>query len=393
MLCVLNAMQKGTDTMNESIKARALDYAARCRDEQAELLRTLGRLPAPSRQEDLRAAFCRDWLQKQGAQDVTIDAAKNVICRLGPAECEDLVVFAAHTDVVFPDLDLLPVREEDGRLYAPGIGDDTANLVNLLLAARYLIARQVPLRCGVLIVANACEEGLGNLDGTKALFAACGTRVRGYYSFDMYMPSCCTRAVGSWRYRITCRTAGGHSYQDFGKPSAIRLLCGLADELYRIVPPAGVTYNIGRIEGGTTVNSIAQEASMLYEFRSDAQENLAGMEAKFRTALTHWEGQGGRFEVELLGVRPGNGPLDKGAMDRFTAHTVDVIRAVTGQEPRMEAGSTDSNIPLSLGIPANTIGTVTGSLAHTRQEWVDLASLPTGLALALSLMLTYAEEV
>ena len=120
----------------------------------------------------------------------------------------------------FPDLDLLPVREEDGRLYAPGIGDDTANLVNLLLAARYLIARQVPLRCGVLIVANACEEGLGNLDGTKALFAACGTRVRGYYSFDMYMPSCCTRAVGSWRYRITCRTAGGHSYQDFGRPSA-----------------------------------------------------------------------------------------------------------------------------------------------------------------------------
>ena len=345
--------------MNESIKARALDYAARCRDEQAELLRTLGRLPAPSRQEDLRAAFCRDWLQKQGAQDVTIDAAKNVICRLGPAECED----------------------------------DTANLVNLLLAARYLIARQVPLRCGVLIVANACEEGLGNLDGTKALFAACGTRIRGYYSFDMYMPSCCTRAVGSWRYRITCRTAGGHSYQDFGKPSAIRLLCGLADELYRIVPPAGVTYNIGRIEGGTTVNSIAQEASMLYEFRSDAQENLAGMEAVFRTALTHWEGQGGRFEVELLGVRPGNGPLDKDAMDRFTAHTVDVIRAVTGQEPRMEAGSTDSNIPLSLGIPANTIGTVTGSLAHTRQEWVDLASLPTGLALALSLMLTYAEEV
>ena len=175
MLCVLSSMKKGTDTMNESIKARALDYAACCRDEQAELLRTLGRLPAPSRQEDLRAAFCRDWLQKQGAQDVTIDAAKNVICRLGPAECEDLVVFAAHTDVVFPDLDLLPVREEDGRLYAPGIGDDTANLVNLLLAARYLIARQVPLRCGVLIVANACEEGLGNLDGTKALFAACGT--------------------------------------------------------------------------------------------------------------------------------------------------------------------------------------------------------------------------
>ncbi len=376
--------------MDEMTKARAAAYAERCREEQLELLRTLGRMPAPSRQEDLRAAFCRDWLLRQGAQDVTVDGAKNVVCRLGPADCEDLVVFAAHTDIVFPDLDTLPLREEDGRMYAPGIGDDTANLVNLLLAARYLIEHRTPLRCGVLVVANACEEGLGNLDGTKALFASYGTRIRGFYSFDMYMPACCCEAVGSYRYRITCRTAGGHSYKDFGKPSAIRLLCGLADELYRTDPPAGTTCNIGRIEGGTTVNSIAQEASMLYEFRSVSQSCLAEMETRLRTALSHWEGLGGRFEVELLGIRPGNGPLDEAALGRFTARTAGVIRAVTGQEPQCAASSTDSNIPLSLGIPANTIGTVAGGLAHTRQEWVDLASLPAGLTLALSLMLEYA---
>ena len=376
--------------MDEMTKARAAAYAERCREEQLELLRTLGRMPAPSRQEDLRAAFCRDWLLRQGAQDVTVDGAKNVVCRLGPADCEDLVVFAAHTDIVFPDLDTLPLREEDGRMYAPGIGDDTANLVNLLLAARYLIEHRTPLRCGVLVVANACEEGLGNLDGTKALFASYGTRIRGFYSFDMYMPACCCEAVGSYRYRITCRTAGGHSYKDFGKPSDIRLLCGLADELYRTDPPAGTTCNIGRIEGGTTVNSIAQEASMLYEFRSVSQSCLAEMETRLRTALSHWEGLGGRFEVELLGIRPGNGPLDEAALGRFTARTAGVIRAVTGQEPQCAASSTDSNIPLSLGIPANTIGTVAGGLAHTRQEWVDLASLPAGLTLALSLMLEYA---
>ena len=376
--------------MDEMTKARAAAYAERCREEQLELLRTLGRMPAPSRQEDLRAAFCRDWLLRQGAQDVTVDGAKNVVCRLGPADCEDLVVFAAHTDIVFPDLDTLPLREEDGRMYAPGIGDDTANLVNLLLAARYLIEHRTPLRCGVLVVANACEEGLGNLDGTKALFASYGTRIRGFYSFDMYMPACCCEAVGSYRYRITCRTAGGHSYKDFGKPSAIRLLCGLADELYRTDPPAGTTCNIGRIEGGTTVNSIAQEASMLYEFRSVSQSCLAEMETRLRTALSHWEGLGGRFEVELLGIRPGNGPLDEAALGRFTARTAGVIRAVTGQEPQCAASSTDSNIPLSLGIPANTIGTVAGGLAHTRQEWVDLSSLPAGLTLALSLMLEYA---
>ena len=129
---------------------------------------------------------------------------------------------------------------------------------------------------------------------------------------------------------------------------------------------------------------------MLYEFRSVSQNCLAEMEARLRTTLSHWEGLGGRFEVELLGVRPGNGPLDEAALGRFTAHTAGVIRAVTGQEPQFAASSTDSNIPLSLGIPANTIGTVAGGLAHTRQEWVDLASLPTGLTLALSLMLEYA---
>ena len=243
--------------MDEMTKARAAAYAERCREEQLELLRTLGRMPAPSRQEDLRAAFCRDWLLRQGAQDVTVDGAKNVVCRLGPADCEDLVVFAAHTDIVFPDLDTLPLREEDGRMYAPGIGDDTANLVNLLLAARYLIEHRTPLRCGVLVVANACEEGLGNLDGTKALFASYGTRIRGFYSFDMYMPACCCEAVGSYRYRITCRTAGGHSYKDFGKPSAIRLLCGLADELYRTDPPAGTTCR----PGSTTISSLWRQSS------------------------------------------------------------------------------------------------------------------------------------
>ena len=125
--------------MNQTIQRRAEAYAAHCRREQEELLRTLGAIPAPTRREDARASFCRDWLLAHGAKDVAIDRAKNVICRLGPPESRDLVVFAAHTDIVFPDTEPLPLREEDGRLYAPGIGDDTANLVNLLMAANYLI--------------------------------------------------------------------------------------------------------------------------------------------------------------------------------------------------------------------------------------------------------------
>ena len=127
--------------MNEQTKAQVEAYAEECRAEQLELLRTLGKMPAPTRKEDFRAAFCRDWLRAQGAENVRIDSAKNVICKLGP-DTEELVVFAAHTDIVFPDVENLPLREEGGKLFAPGIGDDTANLVNLLMAAKYLIQKQ-----------------------------------------------------------------------------------------------------------------------------------------------------------------------------------------------------------------------------------------------------------
>lgn len=139
--------------MNEQTKAQVEAYAEECRTEQLELLRTLGKMPAPTRKEDFRAAFCRDWLRAQGAENVRIDSAKNVICKLGP-DTEELVVFAAHTDIVFPDVENLPLREEGGKLFAPGIGDDTANLVNLLMAAKYLIQKQTALEYGVLVVAK-----------------------------------------------------------------------------------------------------------------------------------------------------------------------------------------------------------------------------------------------
>ena len=143
--------------MNAQTKARIEAYAESCREEQKELLRTLGQIPSPTGEEYRRAAFCRDWLIAQGAGQVTLDEAKNVLCPLGDDGAGDLVVFAAHTDIVFPDKDPMPVEEREGRFYAPGIGDDTANLVNLLLAARYLIRNRIPLSCGLLIAANSCE--------------------------------------------------------------------------------------------------------------------------------------------------------------------------------------------------------------------------------------------
>lgn len=380
--------------MNQKIKVLAEEYAAECAGEQEALLRTLGRIPAPSHQEDQRAEFCRDWFCAQGAEDVTIDKMKNVICKLGCDAHEDIIVFMAHTDIVFPDLEPLAMREEGRKLFAPGIGDDTSNLVNLMMAFKYLLKNQVRTNCGFLIVANSCEEGLGNLDGCKEIFAAYGDRVKGFYSFDGYMSQCCSEAVGSYRYKVTAKTEGGHSWLDFGKANAIEILCALVEDLYKIQVPtdAKTTYNVGRIEGGTTVNTVAQEAFMLYEFRSTSQKDLKEMEKKFSETVDACRNRDGEITIELLGVRPGNGPVSKTELERYTAKSADIIRNFFFEDLDYGAYSTDGNVPLSKGIPANTIGTVSGGKAHTREEWVDLDSLSAGLKIVLSLMLEYTDK-
>ena len=182
---------------------------------------------------------------------------------------------------------------------------------------------------------------------------------------------------------------------NFGEPNAIQILCGLVEDLYKIQAPTEekTTYNVGRIEGGTTVNSIAQSCSMLYEFRSTSQKCLETMEKALHEVVEAHRGRGGELEVELLGVRPGNGPLDRKALAAFTEQTADIISNFYTGDIDYAAYSTDSNVPLSLGILANTVGTVLGGLAHTREEWVWLDSLPKGLGIALSLMLLYVDHL
>ena len=146
------------------------DYVDEHLQEAISLLETLGKIPAPSRHEEKRAEFCRNWFLEQGASEVWIDEAKNAICAVDCDKYEDIVVFMAHTDVVFDDQEALPMRRQGNKLLAPGIGDDTANLVNLMMATKYILSKKVHLKKGMLFIANSCEEGLGNLDGCKAVF-------------------------------------------------------------------------------------------------------------------------------------------------------------------------------------------------------------------------------
>jgi acetylornithine deacetylase/succinyl-diaminopimelate desuccinylase-like protein len=360
-------------------------------EEALELLKSIARIPAPSCHEEKRAAFVKQWLEDQGARGVFIDEALNVVYPLGDTGKNRLDVFMAHTDVVFPDTEALPVRLEEGRILAPGIGDDTANLSALLLAAQYITREKLSPRNGrgLLLVANSGEEGLGNLKGARRICADYGERIDNFVSFDGTYEKITSRAVGSRRYRITVYTEGGHSYHDFGNRNAIAYLASMIETLYTIKVPEGgqTTYNVGTISGGTSVNTIAQKAEMLYEFRSDNREDLRYMENHLEAVLAAYRTKGIAQECELVGERPCSAPVDPARHEALLARGRDAVKRYTGIEAPLTSSSTDSNIPLSLGIPSMTLGCYYGRGAHTYEEWVDIESLKAGYRIACELLL------
>lgn len=371
-------------------------YAAAHAQEARQLTEELCRIPAPSGKERARAEFCRDWLERYGAKDVRIDGADNMVLELNAAGSDALTVLMAHTDTVFPDTEPMEVRREGGRLLCPGVGDDTANLAVLLLAARFLLEQEIFPKHGLVIAANSGEEGLGNLRGCRQLMADYRGRVARLISFDGYTNRLWNKAVGSARYRVTVRTRGGHSFRDFGTPNAIARLSELITALYAIQPhwgPEGTvtTYNVGTIQGGTSVNTVAQEASMLYEYRSDEAAGLRGMEESFRAVVEDFRARGVEIEVESLGVRPCGEGVDPAAQKALSDWSQALLRRHTAGDIVVEPASTDCNIPLSLGIPAVSFGLCAGGGAHTRQEWIETDSLETGLRIALETVLYVSE--
>lgn len=382
-------------------KIQISDYEAFVEEHKEEtlaLLKQWASIPAPSHQEEMKARAVRDWLEEQGAEGVKIDEAGNVVWELGCQNAEKIIIFMAHLDVVFPDMTPFTVREEDGRLFAPGIGDDTANLVQLMMAVKYFLRRgfTLPEGIGVVFAANTCEEGLGNLKGSRYLCDKWGDRIASFLSLDGYMGGVVTRAVGSQRYEITAQTEGGHSYSAFGNPNAIHVLSGIIQRLYAVRLPkeAKTTYNVGTVEGGTTVNSIAQKASMTYEFRSESQECLQRMEDFLNSVIESEQKAGWDVSLKTIGIRPCNGNVDEKALESLSRRCIAVLERYGTEAPGTRAGSTDANIPLSMGIPACTAGCVKGGGAHTREEWIAIDSMVPGQKAAIGMILAiiYGED-
>ena len=301
--------------------------------EHYDLLLELAQIPAPSNDEGKRAEYVKNKLESWGAEGVYIDEALNVVYPIGCDGDKSIAVFMAHSDVVFPDTEALPLEVRDGKIFCPGIGDDTASVVSLLTAARYIAEKKItPRDWGVLLVVNSGEEGLGNLKGCRKIMEDYGHRIKEFVTFDDQTGGGIDRAVGSMRYRIEVDTEGGHSYSAFGNRNAIAYLASLIDTLYTIkVPPKGkTTYNVGTISGGTSVNTIAQHAEMLYEFRSDEAESLAVMEKHLWAAVDFYRTKGISVTVTPVGNRPCSGDVDENAMKKPEA----IIRSMTPKERR-----------------------------------------------------------
>ena len=290
----------------------------------------------------------------------------------------------------------MPFREDENKFYCPGIGDDSSELAILMLAIKKVIKHNLKPKCGILIVANSCEEGLGNLAGIKQIMNDY-KNITEVYSFDWEYEHFVNKCVGSHRYEINVTTRGGHSFGNFGNTNAIAVLSHVITSLYNIQIPtisnSNTTYNVGLISGGTSVNTIAPNATCAFEYRSDNVKCLAIMQKHFEETLenarkTFFDAQ---IEVKTIGVRPCGAITNELLFEKLCNKVKTVCELYSGKPCNPTSGSTDCNIPASMGIPSVCVGVRIGNGAHTREEYVEKSSLLIGLKIATHLLASYFE--
>lgn len=352
-------------------------------------------IPAPTFAEEPRAQYVASRLRALGMA-VQRDEAGNVWAPW-PAPAPGAgrqapVVISAHLDTVFPAGTPLTVRRQGRRLYGPGIGDNSTSVACLLLLAEALYEAGFAPRVPVLWLFNTGEEGLGNLRGMRAFLDGCPVPPAAALVLDGGLGMLCYRGIGSRRLRATFTGPGGHSWKDFGQPSAIVAAGRALSRMAAIPVPAEprTTWNVGRISGGTSVNTIAPTCQLELDLRSEDAAALARVEQAARQALEEAAREEGvDLEVTVIGDRP------QGALppDHPLVTLVREAMLRCGIPAHDLPASTDANLPLSRGIPAVTFGIRHGDGAHTLDEYIERSGLDRGLRLALLALLAVVQWV
>jgi acetylornithine deacetylase/succinyl-diaminopimelate desuccinylase-like protein len=354
----------------------------------------LAEIPAPSFQEGARGERIAALLSAAGCEALETDTVGNVTARMGPADGRPLVL-SAHLDTVFPAEIDVSVSRRDGRLEGPGISDDARGLAALVAMARSLHRAGIQPASPLLFAATVCEEGAGNLRGVRHLFreAGPGAPARGFISLDgAGLSRIVTRGLGSRRLRATVRGAGGHSWTDWGTPNPIHALGGAVGAIARLPlaadPP--VTATVARWGGGTSINAIPAEAWVEMDMRSESPELLEDVETQARRALhgavdrTNGAAPAGRALLALEITTIGDRPPGRTAPDTELVQAAVAATRTLGVDPELIASSTDANVPMSVGVPAVTLGAGgEAGGAHTLDEWYRNDGGPDGVVRAL----------
>ena len=376
--------QTRTPTDNARVKA-ALEQIKADNEWTLQQQVSICEIPAPPFKEEKRGAEYRRRFEALGLKNVRTDAIGNVIGERPGTGNGPTVLIAGHLDTVFPEGTDVKVKREGTRMAGPGIGDDCRGLAVVLAVARAFERHNIQNAGTIYFVGNVGEEGPGNLRGVRHLFQ---TELKGkvnyFISVDGTGLGITNRAVGSNRYRVTYKGPGGHSYGAFGIPNPIHALGRAIAKISEIQQPTNprTTFNVGIIEGGTSVNSIAFEAAMEIDMRSESPQNVATIDTQVMRAIrdalneenARWPGQRAAnakltVKIDTIGIRPANS-----AQTEISPIVIAASNAgkALGFNAELGASSTDANLPMSMGIPAITIdGGGRGGDAHALTEWYD----------------------
>src|SRR5713101_4841658 len=337
-------------------------------------------IPAPTFEEAERAAYVAERMRAIGLTEVQIDPIHNVSGMLSAGHHGPTTLVAAHLDTVFPRATPLQVRHTKQRLYGPGIGDNCVAVAAMLRVAETMHRLPAVPPGRVIFAASVGEEGLGNLCGIRALLEAWQGQIDTVIAVEGHgVDEVRTTGIGSTRLEITFAGPGGHSWGAFGTPSAIHAMGTAIHKIARLKVPHDpkTTFNVGIVEGGGSVNTIAPRATMWVDLRSVQPIQLTQIESRVDRLLQEVQRDTG---VQVTSRIVGQRPAAALAMDHPLCQGVKAIRTYLHLRPALfSAASTDANLPLSLGIPAVCLGITRGALAHTVQEYIDTTPVGGGL--------------
>jgi len=350
----------------------------------ATLAQRICEVPAPTGDERQRAEFVASLWRERGYTP-EIDAISNVYVRRGSRNSGPFLMLLAHIDTVFPATTPITVTRNGDIMHGPSIGDNSVSVAAMISLFTLFDELQLETDSDIIAVANVGEEGLGNLRGARVAVEHYRNELGAVIAIDGRLGAIVNTAVGSQRWRITVRGSGGHSFGSFGQPSAIhglgRIIAAIAD--LEVPKEPKTTFNVGLIEGGTSVNTIAPTASAILDLRSTDVTTLNQLATKVRAIVEQRAGQGLQTQIEILGERPAGAISQSDFLVQLAETTLKWLNI----KPIYAASSTDANIPISMHIPAVCVGVTYAGRAHTVEEYIEVPPIADGLAQLLRLVI------